>query len=381
MKTKQLKILLINHEYPPLGGGGANACAHIARELAETGNHVDVITSSTGRLQVTKKGNLTVHRIPCFRRNKHHSNIFEMAMFILRGRTYAKKLAIKTEPDVIQSFFTLPAGVIGTYLKKILKKRNGAPLLIRLAGSDVPGFNPYRFRLLYPILRPIYRRIWQMADTLVVNSKGLKDLMKKSESSRNIKIITNGVDIKEFCSSITRRKSKDIICVARLERRKGIEYLIKAMPKLPKYTLTIAGAGPDRERLEAISSELATRNITFAGSVNHDKLPQLLSEHKVFVLPSLAEGMPNVVLEAMACGLPVVMTDVGGHHELIHGNGYVIRQKSPNQIASRISKILSDDLLRKKMGEKSKETAKKGFTWKKVADQYMSEYLKLQKER
>jgi glycosyltransferase involved in cell wall biosynthesis len=107
--------------------------------------------------------------------------------------------------------------------------------------------------------------------------------------------------------------------------------------------------------------------------VAHDEIPEYLRRAALFVLPSHAEGMSNALLEGMACGLPIVVTDTGGTAELLKDNGLVVPKKNPAAIAEAIIEILGDEKKRVEMGEASLKIART-FSWKAMARKYMELY-------
>lgn len=363
-----MRILMINHEFPPLGGGGGNANYYIARELVKMGHKVDIVTSGFSGLKSEVIDGFNVHRIKTKRKHETHATTSEMLSFVKNSRKYCKMLMKKEKYNVIQCFFTLPAGLTGFLLSKKFK----VPMVIRMGGSDVPGYDPYRFKILYKVLIPLYKRIWKRADRLVVNSQKLKELLLESGQMK-VDTIYNGVDSEELKSN---RKSngKTIICTSRLVKRKGIDYLLRALKDVKDFNLILIGDGEERQSLENLTKELGIENkVEFMGTVKHNDVINYLNKADIFVLPSFAEGMSNALLEAIANGLPVIVTDVGGSKELVKNNGVIIKPGNEEQLRNAIEKLLSDEKLRKQMAKESLEVAKK-FTWQNIAKEYENLY-------
>ncbi|MFH1172804.1 MAG: glycosyltransferase family 4 protein [Nanoarchaeota archaeon] len=363
-----MHILMINHEFPPLGGGGGNANYYIARELVKLGHSVDIVTSGFSGLKSETINGFNVHRIKTKRKHETHATTLEMLSFVKNSRKYCKKLMKNKKYDIIQCFFTLPAGLTGFLLTKKFK----VPMVIRMGGSDVPGYDPYRFKLLYKLLIPLYKKVWRRADCLVVNSQKLKDLLLKSKQMK-VDIIYNGADSEELKAN---RKSdgKTIICISRLVKRKGIDYLLRALKDRKDFHLIIIGDGEERQNLENLANKLGINSRTeFIGAVEHNGVIKYLNKADIFVLPSFAEGMSNALLEAIANGLPVIVTDVGGSKELVKNNGVIIQPGNEEQLKDAIEKLLSNEKLRKQMSKESLEIAKK-FTWQNIAKEYENLY-------
>ncbi len=166
-----------------------------------------------------------------------------------------------------------------------------------------------------------------------------------------IHVLRNGVDTELFHpvdGSHWRAKAKPsqtlIASVDLLIPRKGHDLLIAAMAKLPHIHLLIAGQGPDKEKLEALARSLGVSDrVELVGSVPHKELPALYSTADMLVLATSREGWPNVLLEAMACGAPVVATNIGGIPEIITRPeaGVIVPERTPEALAAGISQIIA----------------------------------------
>ena len=193
---------------------------------------------------------------------------------------------------------------------------------------------------------------------------------------REVSVIPNGISLEKFkvSSRYKKESTRTVIFVGRLHPVKGIQYLIEAMTivhqKMPDTKLIIVGDGAERSRLEKHVKELDLNDcIQFAGKVPQERIPEFMHQADIFVLPSLSEGFPSVLLEAMASGLPVIATSVGGIPELIDEgiNGFLVNIKRPDEIADRILTLMQNDDIRKEMSANNREKAEL-FTWDMVAD-------------
>src|SRR5215212_9080535 len=137
-----MRLLLINSEYPPIGGGAGNASAHIAARLAKSGYQVTVVTSRfNGLPHKEQSGNLTIHRIPSLRRKQDRSGALEQILFILSALFWNLKMIPRIKPNATLAFFGVPSGAVAWVLKLLF----GIPYIVSLRGGDVPGFRPYDF--------------------------------------------------------------------------------------------------------------------------------------------------------------------------------------------------------------------------------------------
>ncbi len=200
------------------------------------------------------------------------------------------------------------------------------------------------------------------ADRVVVPSKYIAHIVEHWGVERaRIVVIYNGVDIgdvgvREVIRGLLHFDGKLIVSVGRLVPWKGFDDLIKLVPKLrkkfPDLKLLIIGNGPDLLRLEQLAEESgATDHVIFAGSVEHQVLMRYLRASDMLVLNSSYEGLSHLVLEAMAVGIPVITTKVGGNPEVIDDgvNGYLVRARDQKAIESKITSLFSDGTLYKKL--------------------------------
>ena len=168
-----------------------------------------------------------------------------------------------------------------------------------------------------------------------------------------------------------------ILCTSRFGKRKGVEDLIKAMKQVlktvPKARLVLAGTGEQKNKLKP------TKNIRYLGRVSRQKMPNIYRQTSIFVLPSLSESMSNSLLEAMASGLPVVATKVGGNPELVtKQNGILVPPADCEDLAKAIIRLLQNKELGIKMGKNSLAEAKK-HNWQKTAKKYFRLYAEMVK--
>lgn len=373
-----MKILMISHEFPPIGGGGANACFFLTREFAQKGHQVTVLTAQFADLpnsEVTKEG-ARIIRVPCRRKNKEKSSFLEMLSYLISAWKQAEQLAKKEKYHICLTFFGIPSGPLALHLKRKYK----LPYIVRFGGGDIPGAQK-RFRYLYMVLAPTIRKIWQNASRLIANSEGLKQRALAFEKRYAIDIIENGVDNQFFAPSQKKKKKNPIVIlfVSRLIEGKGLQYIIPKLPRIQEsimhntgreIQLVIVGDGPYRAALEQLTDEIKVRNlIRFEGRKNKDQVLRYYQAADLFILPSLSEGMPNVVLEAMASGLPIVITPCEGSKELVTDNGVITPLEN---FADVVIEICSDETKRTAMGHNSLRRVEEAFRWESIGSRYLS---------
>jgi len=194
-----------------------------------------------------------------------------------------------------------------------------------------------------------------LADRIIVTTKSLEKHVKGLARGKEVWLIPNGVILELFSERGRRGGSgRSLLFVGRLTKQKNLFSLIEAARAVGGVKLTIVGEGPLRRELVDYSRELGL-DTRFEGYVPHDQLYKYYYAADVFVLPSLIEGHPKVLLEAMACGLPVVGTDVEGTREIItHERTGLLCGTDPGSIRDAVRRLLEDPELARKLGENAR---------------------------
>jgi len=383
-----MKILIHNYEYPPLGGGAGNATEYLLREFSVFPDmQIVLVTSSVDDEHVIEypAPHIRIERLPIGKRegakDLHFQSRSNLMAYAWKSWMFSRKLLKEERFDVIHAFFSVPSG----FIARLLSMEFRIPYIVSLRGSDVPGYSE-RFKNMYVLLRPVTRFIWRRAAKVVANSEGLRTLALTTDSSRDISIIRNGVDTKEFFP-VPRDYSDDVskpfhvLAIARLTPRKGLRSLLEAMVFLKVrekrlFLLDIVGDGNERVSLELFVKENNLSDcVRFVGRVPHAEVVPLYHRAEVYVLPSLNEGMSNNVLESLASGLPIITTDTGGTRELVEDgvNGCIIRMRDPQHIAEKISFLASHPKKAEAFGKESRRRAE-SLSWDEVAKEYRKEY-------
>ena len=232
------------------------------------------------------------------------------------------------------------------------------------------------------------------ADRILSVSEDLKlHIVNLGIDKNKVHVVPNGVDTDKFKpagkvharSMLNLPHDKNIVLfVGALRKIKGVDYLIEAAQSFVDRDTYLFMVGRDdglKKNLEKRAHELKIANyIKFTGPVNHEDIPLWISASDILVLPSLSEGRPNVILEALACEVPVVATDVGGIPELmVDGEtGYLVPAKSPDELSRKINKLLDNKNRREKMGEFGRKSIiQRGLTWEAHAKTTVDIYQEL----
>lgn len=368
------RILFLNYEFPPLGGGAGNATYYLLKEFSKYEDlEVDLITSSTDKykkeefakninifyLDVGKKGN--IH----FQSNK------DLLRYSYKASKFIKKLRREKKYDLVHAFFGIPCGYLAMKTK--------LPYIVSLRGSDVPFYNKRFYFLDKLLFKRLSKKIWGKSKKVIANSDGLRKLANSSSPNQGIDLIYNGVDINEFFPSNNINEFFTIISTSRLINRKGISYLLEAFiefnRKYNKTKLILVGSGDLEEELKSrIQLAGISSAVDFIGAINHDELPNYYKQADVFVLPSLNEGMSNSLLEAMSSGLAIVATNTGGTAELVdQNNGIIIKKGNQSDIINALEKMYLDKKLLHDYGANSRRKVET-MSWQVAASRYNKIY-------
>jgi len=394
-----MRILFISYELPPLGGGGGRAALQIARRLVARGHDVSILSSlfeglaeseedcpsarSTGSRQAgsgpraTSSGGARILRISVRRKRADECTPCELLSFMLRSLPAARRIAEEFKPDVTCAFFGIPGGPAALHLRK----SRGIPYVVALRGSDVPRPEMAKHQRLHLFTGPFLRQIYRKASGIVAVSEPLKGAALKVAPDVAIEVIPNGVDTDWFSGAAGDRSSGpllELLYVGRLKEFKGVQHLIRALPmaeaKLGRaIRLTVAGDGPYRGALEKLAAETPLRRsrVEFAGWLEREALREAYGRAALLLLPSLVEGHPNVVLEAMAMGTPCVGTDAPGIREVIADgqDGLLTPPADPAAIADAVARALSDGDRWQAMSRAARARAER-FSWESIAALY-----------
>ena len=376
-----MKVLMLNYEFPPIGGGAGKAHLCMLKEYAGRKElKIDVLTSAPkpGFSVERLAENITIYKVGVHKKNLHFWRKVEVLEWLFKARSrYRKLLREKSfDYDLVHAFFGFPTGWLCYRTAKKL------PYIISLRGSDVPGQHA-RLKLYYKIFGPVFKVIWKKAASLVACSEGLKERALRFMPSVSIDVIPNGVELDRFCPAQGKSPADvlRLLTAGRLSVTKRVEMLIEAVEILRnqgrQVHFTIVGGGGMLEELRGIVAERKLGDfIELTARIESEKMPEVYRQSDIFISASMQEGMSNAMLEAMASGLPIITTRCEGVQELIEDNGMVVEDSDAEAIAEAIMKTTDDRLLYEQMRKAARRRAE-AFSWKSVAEQYLSYYGKV----
>lgn len=374
--AEKLCILMLNHEFPPIGGGGGYAGRNILRQFAGRDDiRLDAVLSrpEPGTVVEQFADNITLYRVGVRKKALQFWTRPEMIQWMRKAYRVHKQLIRENRYDLAHAFFGFPTGML------TWRTASKLPYIISLRGSDVPGVN-VRFSLDYKILGPLFRRIWSRADGLYACSSGLRARAGRFLPDVEIGVVPNGVEPDRFRprAKTSHPEQPRLLTVGRLSVSKRIDVLVGAVELLrdqcPDVTLTIAGGGGlERKLRELIETRGLADCVRVLGIVPAEEMPQLYRDHDLFVTATAQEGMSNAMLEAMASGLPIITTRCEGVAELIHENGIVLDSAEPEAMARAVATLTGDPNAYSAMSAAARSRAEL-FSWKNVADEYRQCY-------
>jgi len=361
------RILVLNYEYPPLGGGSSPVTQAVCQELVKQGNRVDVVTMAfRGLPALEERGGVRIVRVPCLRKARHICHARELLTWVISAYVRAKRLVRSEGYDLIHSHFFFPSGVVA----RRLSRSRGVPYVVTSHGSDVPGYNPDRFRAMHRFLGPFWRSVVRDAAAITSPSQWLAELIEENYGKPlDIEIIPNGIDehwVEEG------RKERSVLFVSRLLRRKGAQFLLQALSDVPLgHEVHIVGEGPYRAELERAAKDLPNP-VTFHGWLENDSaaLADLYRKSSIFAFPSLAENFPVSLLEAMVAGCAIVATDLDSCHEVLGDSARYFAPGDVQGLRRHLVELTENQAAREQLAAAARERIRGRFTWSRIGRRY-----------
>ncbi len=389
-----IKIGVITSAYPDYEDDPHGIFIHrLMREIVKTGHEVHVIAPYTGgETNYTLEG-VNVERFHYFYPRRYErlsgragmiDNVKEgflvkiQVLTFLFSNVYHSLRKLK-DMDVVHVQWPIPNGLGALFLKKIY----GIPYINTIHGEEV--YLSKRYHLLFAL-----RWLVNNSSKTITNSTATRKFcLEAGLDGDKIEVIPFGADT-DFFRPLDVHKDENsfqILSVGYLIERKGFEYLIRAMPdvlKEHKYArLKIVGSGPQESKLKELIYKLGLGDkVEIVKNVSDDELLMIYNSADLFVLPSIVdsqgntEGLGVVLLEAMACGLPVVGSNVGGIPDVIEDNvtGFLVGEKDMEGFSRVISWLIDNEDLRSELFVKGHEMVKAKFSWKMISKQYLNVY-------
>ena len=346
-----MRIAVLSSRFPPVYAGGAETAAYnLSKNLASQGHDVHVVTR---RQESTANDGFMVHQVRHIsrpQRMRYLTTVFFMARETVRIR-----------PDVIYCQTLYSESLAGIIAGRIL----GVPVVTRSVG-EIYVTSSFFDRL---VMKFVIRK-----SSLVLALTGhMEREVRKIFRKARVGVLPEGVDYDFFRNYPERGRSPNtVLFVGRLMHLKCVDCLLKAFSivqkEIPGAGLNILGDGEQAGELKSLARDLGLKNANFMGSVGRDEVARQMKSSSIFVLPSISEGFPLVIPEAMVSGLPVITTRVRGLPEILKDgvNGYLVAPKEPEELAERIIYMLRHREVMEKMRRSNISEAGK-YRWETVS--------------
>ena len=352
-----MKILRVASALYPSSVGGVELHAHeMSRLQAQAGHDVTVLTYRTDSGQ------------PPSEEGDGYHIVRSDASFRLFGNTISfTQLSSLTKCwnsyDIVHAHSHL---FFSTVLCALARKFRSTPLVVTnhgLVSQTAPGW----LQRLY--LPTVGKWVFRTADAIICYTETERDqVVDLGVSPEKIHVIHNGIDISVFAPSTSSSSKKQILWIGRFTPGKGVEYLLKGFQafaqEFPDHTLAMVGRGPLKDDFAKMILEMGLeKKVVLKDFVPNKDLPNLYQESSLFVLPSLEEGVPRTILEAMACGRPVVCTALPQLVDIVSGCGVLVPTRDAGAVADALSTLVSDPVLARNLGQSARARVVSQYSW------------------
>jgi L-malate glycosyltransferase len=372
-----MRILVINHEYPPIGGGGGQSCQAIVNELARRGHEIIVLTAHLKGLPREELiNNVRLIRLPSFRKQPYKAGFLTMGLFVLSAINAGYKIIRDWRPVLIHVHFAVPGGAAAW----VLHRMTGVPYVLTAHLGDIPGGVPEKtgkwFRLVYPLTMSI----WKHAAQSTAVSAFTASLVHK-QYGMTPQVIPNGMDMKTIeGGQLSIHEPPVVIFVGRFVQQKNLMELVEVLNLVRDvpWSCTLVGDGPLHDDIQRRIDELGLHaRFVFTGWASSDEVRNCLGRSDILFMPSLSEGLPMVGIQALASGLAIVANKVGGFSDLVEQNlnGYLAEPGDRKALSEALRRYLSDSQVLLKARQSSLERAGR-FDIKTIVDSYETVFRK-----
>ncbi len=375
-----IKILVISHEYPPIGGGGGRVIQDLCEGIASDSYNFYVLTSHWDDLpEFEETGNLTIERIRSRRTQAYRADLLTMACFVWKSFWRALRIIKKWHPDIIHAHFAVPGGASAAVASLLTH----TPYMITAHGSDVPGSAPEKTEKWFRFILPFTQFIWKKAERIITVSQQSRQLAQVHYPVK-IEVIPNGIDTSRYLhTSLEIHDPPCIMYIGRFSPEKNAQLVPKILSHLVdlKWKCLIVGDGPQMAHVQTLIAENQLDDrIELPGWISPHEVDEALLKCDILLMPSLREGMPMVGLQGLASGLALVMSDVGACPDMVNTekNGFLIEVGNEKGYAHALRILLSDPNKLRQFKKNSLQKAAE-FNIRKVIISYKNVYQSILK--
>jgi glycosyltransferase involved in cell wall biosynthesis len=374
-----MRILMLNYEFPPIGGGAGEISRHIAEGLASRGHYVHVLTAGLKDApDSVVENDVQVTRLKSKRKYQYQSNPREMVSWMRVAKKFLLRYLKTNEYDICFAHFALPGGEVAYSMKNTF----GLPYVVMSHGHDIPWFFPKQMFVYHALTYQWIRKILLNSKALFVQSDDMERNANNFLGKKYDQIvfqIPNGWNASAFYPSKEKKDERfRLVFPGRLVKQKDPLTLLKAIRKLindiPELHLQVLGDGPLRKEMQQfVQKHELSRQVAFEGWVSRDKMREAFQQTDLVVMPSLNEGMSMATLEAMACGAYIMVTDVSRNADLIEPgiNGEIIPPSDSVKLARSILNYYNTKFRKDyRVPEYAIQKLDANYAWPEIISQY-----------
>lgn len=341
-----MRILVLIHEFPPVGGGGGRVAEDICGKLTRRGHEVKVLTTHIKGLPYQEERNgFQILRLGSLRKQTYRASFISMAAYILAGLWVGLRLIGSFKPDVIHAHFAVPAGA----LAQMLSLLTGIPYVLTIHLGDVPGGVPEKTNEWFRWIYPFTPGIWRNASEIVAVSEFTRQLALRTYKEK-IQVVPNGVDLPALVPArVVLNDPPRIVFAGRFMEQKNPLQFVQTLNDVRElaWQCVMIGDGPLMQDVKcAIEDHGLEDRFQLTGWLDPQDVLNWFDKSDILFMPSRSEGLPVVGVQALAKGLAIVASRVGGFVDLVddNKNGYLIQDTDSTKFSSSLINLLSDSV-------------------------------------
>ena len=373
-----VKILVISHEYPPIGGGGGRVVQDLCQGLASRDYAFYILTAHhAGLPDLETQEYLTIERLHSCRQHEYRASLFSMFCFVWKSFWRALGIIKIWKPDLIHAHFAVPGGASAA-LAGLLTR---TPYILTIHGGDVPGGAPEKTGRWFKFIKPFTAFIWKNARKVIAVSDFSRQLAL-THYPVQIEVIPNGIDRKHFNQEVQPAHSPpQLLFVGRFSPEKNAIAIPEILYEIAdlSWSCTMIGDGPQFTEVHSrLQRYQLDERVRLTGWIAQQDVNEALMQSDLLLMPSLRESMPLVGLQALAAGVGLLMSDVGACAEMVDvgRNGFLLPANDMAGFARTLRSLLStpEEIAKLKGTSKKKSAA---FDLHAILEQYRSVYQEI----